>query len=251
VSKNGNIYARGNLGKDIVKLSKKGKNISIEALRVKDRLLHPLINFNGLKNGRYTFKSYGDLNKLMHGEIIIEGGIMSDFKAYNNTLAFINTLPALATLNSPGFSKKGFYIKKGVAKYRKIGEKIIFDTIYIEGTSASIVGKGEIDLKKNTINMNMAVQTARELGKVVGNIPLLGYILMGEDKSMTVGLTITGSLDKPKVTTSATKELLKLPLDLIKRTLQSPAHIINNDPKPEKKPFLNIKRPEIFNKVAP
>jgi hypothetical protein len=212
----GNINAVATLKKDKVRLIKKGKKINIEALRIKDALLHPLINFKGLKGGRYTFKAYGDPDKLMHGEIIIEGGVMRDFKAYNNTLAFINTLPALATLSKPGYSKKGFTIKHGIAKYRKIGDKIIFDKIYIEGTSANIVGKGEINLKTNTINMNLAIQTARELGKVVGSVPILGYILMGEDKSMTVGLTISGSLSKPIVKTSASKEILKLPLDLIK-----------------------------------
>jgi len=252
ITPNGNINAVGNLGKDRVRLVKKGKNITIEALRIRDRLLHPLINFNGLHNGHYTFKAYGDPDKLMHGEVMIEGGVMRDFKAYNNTLAFINTLPALATLHNPGFSKKGFMIKKGVAKYRKIKNRIIFDMIHIEGTSASIVGKGEIDLKKKTININLAIQTARELGKVVGSLPLLGYILMGDDKSMTVGLKITGPLSKPVVKTSATKELLTLPLDLIKRTLQSPAHIFNQPKKPKKKPLSNIKKePEVFNKVAP
>jgi len=251
VTPKGNIKAFGNLGTDKVTLTKRGKNITVEALRVRDRMLHPLINFNGLHNGRYTFKAYGDPKKLMRGEIIVEGGVMRDFKAYNNTLAFLNTLPALATLNKPGYSSKGFHIKKGVAKYRKVGDRIIFDMIHIEGDSASIVGKGEIDLKKNTINMNMAIQTARELGKAVGSIPLLGYILMGSDKSMTVGLKITGSLSKPIVKTSASKELLSLPLDLIKRTLKSPAHILNKEPKPKKEPLLKIKKPEIFNKVAP
>jgi hypothetical protein len=95
--------------------------------------------------------------------------------------------------------------------------------------------------------------TAREFGKVIGNIPVLGYILMGEDKSMTVGLKITGSLSKPIVKTSATKEFLKLPLDLIRRTLQSPAHIKDTKPKPkpEKKPLLKIKKPKIFNNLSP
>ena len=125
---------------------------------------------------------------------------MKDFKAYNNTIALINTLPALATLQDPGFSKQGFKIKKGVAEYRMIrGEKIIFDSIYIKGSSSTIVGKGEIDLKKKTIDIKLAIKIAKTLGKVVGNIPLLGYILMGEDKSMTLGLKIEGTLDKPKV----------------------------------------------------
>ncbi len=164
----------------------------------------------------------------MKGEIIVEGGVMKDFKAYNNTLAFINTLPALVSLHNPGFSQKGFAIKKGVVEYRMIERKnIIFDSVYIEGAAATIVGRGELDLEKKTINMDLAIQVAGQLGKVVGSVPLLGYILTGEDKSITVGLKITGSLDKPIVKTSAAKEILTLPLGILKRTLESPGNIIN------------------------
>ena len=227
VSPKGNIKASGMLDGDVVKFSKKGNILSMKALRVKDKMLHPLIGFKGLKKGRYTLKKSGDPDKTMKGQIIIEGGVMNDFKAYNNTLAFINAVPALATLSNPGFSEKGFKINEGVAEYRMKGDKIFLDSIYIKGTSATIVGKGMIDMKKKTINMDLAIQTARELGKFVGNLPLLGYILMGKDKSMTVGLKITGTLDKPKVKTSAAEDILSLPLQLIKRTLESPAHIIN------------------------
>ena len=187
VSPKGNIRASGSLDGDIVQFSKKGKIFSLKALRVKDKMLHPLIGFKGLKKGRYSLKKSGNPDKVMKGQIIVEGGVMSDFKAYNNTLAFINAIPALATLSSPGFSEKGFNIQEGVVEYRMIGDKVIFDSVYIKGRSATIVGKGELNLKKKTINMKLAIQTARELGKLVGNLPLLGYILMGKDKSMTVG----------------------------------------------------------------
>ena len=228
VKANGNINAIGSASGDIIKFTKKKNIINLQALRIKDKILHPMINFKGLYNGRYTLKSFGNPEKSMKGEIIVEGGVMKDFTAYNNTLAFINTLPALAALQKPGFSTKGFTIEEGVAEYRRIGkDKFIFDSIYIKGASATIVGKGELDMKKNTINMNLAIQVARELGKVVGSLPVLGYILMGKDKSVTVGLKITGSLDKPKVTTTGTQEMLLLPLDILKRTLESPAHILN------------------------
>ncbi|OQX76331.1 MAG: hypothetical protein B6D54_04150 [Epsilonproteobacteria bacterium 4484_65] len=199
----------------------------MQALRVKDKMLHPLIDFDGLKKGRYTLKMSGDPAKVRKGQIIVEGGVMSGFKAYNNTLAFMNTIPALATLQDPGFSKKGFKIKEGVVEYRMIGDKVIFDSVYIKGGSATIVGKGEVDIKKRSIKMDLAIQTARELGKFVGSLPLLGYILMGKDKSMTVGLKITGTLDKPKVQTTTAEDILTLPLHILKRTIESPAHIIN------------------------
>jgi len=228
VKSNGDVKAFGSLDGDIVKLSIKGKKFSLKALRVKDKMLHPLINFKGLKHGRYTIKQSGNPDKVMHGQIIVEGGVLSGFKTYNNTLAFINAIPAIATFSNPGFSEKGFNIEEGVVEYRKTGNRIIFDSIYIKGSSATIAGKGEIDIVKKTIKMDLAIQTAREFGKLVGSLPLVGYILMGKDKSMTIGLKISGSLNKPIVKTSAAEDILTLPLQLIKRTLESPAHILNN-----------------------
>ena len=196
-------------------------------MRIKDKVLHPLINFDGLHHGRYSITKTGNPEKVMKGEIIVEGGVMKNFKAYNNTLAFVNTIPALATLHKPGYSNEGFTIISGVIDYRMIARsKIIFDSIYIKGDSATIVGKGELDLKKKTINVELAIQVARELGEALGNIPLVGYILVGKDKSLTVGLQITGSLDKPEVSISAAKDILSYPLELIKRTIESPGRLL-------------------------
>jgi hypothetical protein len=188
-------------------------------------MLHPLINFTGLKQGRYSLKKEGDPSKQMKGRILIEGGVLSDFKAYSNTLAFINTLPALATLHSPGFSNKGFKIEEGVIEYTMTPEKIIFDSVYLKGNSATVVGTGEVDLKTKKLNINLAIRSVREFGKMVGKIPLLGYILMGDDNSMTVGLKVTGTLDDPKVNTSVAKDILTLPLQILQRTITAPAHM--------------------------
>ncbi len=228
IKPNGNIKAIGSSAGDIIKYAVDKGIVSIQALRIKDNVLHPLINFKGLQNGRYSLKASGNPEETMKGEIIVEGGVMKDFKAYNNTLAFINTIPALASLQRPGYSVEGFTIEEGVAEYRMIKkDKIVFDSIYIKGTSATIAGRGEIDLEKKTINLDLAIQTARKLSKVVGNLPVVGYILLGKDKTMTIGLQITGTLDDPKVNTSAGGDILTLPLQILKRTLESPGHIIN------------------------
>jgi len=222
---NGDIKAIGSVDGEIVKFERKGSHFSIKALRVTDTLLHPLINFSGLKGGRYSITSEGDPDKLMKGRIIIEGGVLSDFKAYSNTLAFVNTLPALATLNSPGFSNKGFKIKEGVIEYSMTPEKITFDSVYLKGNSATVLGKGTVDLKSKKLDIKLVILTVRELGKVVGKIPVLGYILMGKDHSMTVGLRVKGTLDDPKVSTSVAKDILTLPLQILKRTITAPAEL--------------------------
>ncbi|MDQ1325364.1 MAG: hypothetical protein QG564_488 [Campylobacterota bacterium] len=222
VMPNGTVKATGSSDGDIIKFNKEGKKITLQALRIKDAALHPLIHFDGLKEGRYSLKQSGDLDKEMKGQMIIEGGVLSDFKAYSHILAFLNTVPALATLNNPGFSKKGFTIKKGIMEYRILGDTIMFDSVFIQGKSATIAGKGTINMKQKTIHIDLAIQTARELGKFLGNIPVLGYIMMGEDKSMTVGLKVTGTLDEPKIRTTAAEDILLMPIQFLKRMIKTP-----------------------------
>jgi len=246
---NGDINAIGSKDGDVVKFTKKGDIFTVKALRIKDTMLHPLINFTGLKKGRYTLKKSGDPSKSMKGLILIEGGILSDFKAYSNTLAFINTIPALATLNSPGFSKQGFKIKEGVIDYTMIPEKITFDSVYLKGNSATIVGKGTVDLKTGKLHMDLAIRSVREFGKMVGKIPLLGYILMGDDNSMTVGLQVTGSIDDPKVNTSVAKDILTLPLEILKRTIIAPTRLGPIERKAPDIPDFNKKEKEKKNRV--
>ncbi len=223
IKPDGDIVAYGSLDGDVVKLTKKGKIFHLQALRIKDSMLHPLINFKGLKGGRYSIEKKGDPDKTMHGRIIIEGGVLSDFAAYNNTVAFINTLPALATLSDPGFSSKGFKIEEGIVYYHMSPKRLVLDKVYLKGKSATIVGKGTISLPDGKLDIGLAIHTARELGKVVGKIPVLGYVLLGEDKSVTIGLRVDGTLKKPLVHTNVAKDILTLPLEFIKRTLTLPA----------------------------
>lgn len=228
--KNGVVKAMGSSNDDIINFYKYKKIVSIEALRVKDKVLHPLINFKGLKDGRYTIKHKGNIDTSMDGTIIIEGGVMKDFKAYNNTLAFINTIPSLVLLQDPGYSSQGFRVTNGIINYKLIeGKKIVFESIYIEGTSANITGVGEIDLEAKTIKLKLAVKVVRDLGSVIGAVPLVGYILLGEDKSLTIGFDISGDLENPEVQISTVEDILALPIRAIERLLKSPAHLLGLD----------------------
>lgn len=244
------ITAAGNLGSDKVTFKKTGEKLTIEALRIHDRMLHPLINFNGLQKGRYTIRLSGIPGKKMKGEILLKGGVLGDFKAYSKTRNFIKNNKTLSQIQDPGLSEKGFKIQEGKILYRIVRDKVIFDTVYVKGDTATIVGKGTLDIKTKKLNIKLAVQTVRKLGKIIGSLPVLGYILMGKDNSVTIGLTIKGTLDNPRVDYSAAKEILSLPFDLIKRTLQSPAHIINSGKKKIKAPVIEeVTIPK--NKVSP
>jgi hypothetical protein len=228
VDEKNNIKAVGSCAGDIVKFSKKKDIIYIQALRIKDKILQPLINFYGLQGGRYSLTKVGNPLETMKGEILIEGGMMKDFKTYQSASKFVNNLPELEALHHEKISTKGFYIKAGSIVYRMIkSQTIIFDTIYIKGEHITISGKGKLDLITKNMNIVLNIQMAKKIGKMIGSIPVLGYILMGKDKSINIGVKITGSYEHPHVTTMAVKDILVSPFEMIKRTLESPAHIIN------------------------
>ena len=220
----GDFHFRGNLGQDSVIVTKRKNKLEIKANGVSDKMLHPLIHFNGLQKGRYSVSISGIPGKMIQGAITLDGGVMSDFKAYNNVLAFINTIPALATLRSPGFSGKGFRIKQGSIKFTIAKSRILtFDSILIEGKSATISGDGVIDLKTKKIKVDLAIQTAKAIGKLIGSLPVVGYILTGENKSiMTVGLHIGGTLENPITKTTPVKDVLLLPFKMLERTFTGP-----------------------------
>ena len=227
IKPNGNIVSMGSIDGDIIKFNKIKDKWFIQALRIKDKFLQRLTNFKGLKKGRYSIKKWGNPKTIMNGDIIIEGGILKDFEAYDKVLKFIKTIPSLQVLNNLGLDKSGFKIEKGLINYQMISDKkLIFKSFYIKGKEATIVGKGSINLVTNKIDMKLGIEVARKIGNIIGSIPILGYILMGSDNSLTVGLNVTGNLSSPKVETSVTKEILTLPLELIKRTLEAPTRLI-------------------------
>ncbi len=228
-----NFNFSGKLGNDRVAIFSKGGRLTISAKDISDRMLHPLINFDGLRGGKYTLTLAGDPDRTMNGQVLIEGGSLRDFKGYNNLIALIDTIPSLAMLKAPGFSSKGYDIRKGRIDFRVTGDKIIFDEILIEGKSTNVAGSGEIDLKTRRIDIDLAILAAQRMGKLIGSIPLVGYILVGDDKSIAVGVKIAGTLDKPVSKTNPVKETLLIPLNILKRTLEVPKHLIESSRKPK------------------
>jgi len=219
-------------GKRSLFFKKEGKRVLIDAQNIDDKMLHPLINFKSLKGGKYAFWMEGEASKKIEGKLTIDGGIVEKFQGYNNMVAFFNAIPALMALSNPGFNDKGYRIKTGEIEYSIINQNLIkFKSIKIVGGSSTIVGAGEIDLAKNAVNIDLAIQTAREIGSVVGSIPIVGYILMGDGKSIGMGVTVRGTLNNPKVESQPIKDMVLLPLGMIDRLFKSPKRLLQGNKK--------------------
>jgi len=234
IDNKGNLSFYGYLNRDKIVIHKNNNFFTIKAKKISDKMLHPLINFNGLQLGKYSINILKNQENVSKGVIKIDGGIMRDFQIYNNIMAFINTIPSLATLHKPGFSKYGFRIKKGNIDFTIDGNILKLNSILIKGASSTISGSGIVNLKTKKIKVDLIIMTAREVSKILKSLPIVGHIIMGDNHSVSVGLKVRGSLDKTEVKVSAIEDLMLLPIEIIKRTLTAPSHIYKTTRKPSR-----------------
>jgi hypothetical protein len=140
-------------------------------------------------------------------------------------LAFINTVPSLATFSLPSYSTKGLRIDNAYMKFHSKKDIFHISDIYIGSKEMKIFGKGEASVKYNNIDLALTLKT--DLASKVSKIPVVGYILF-DGKSISTTLKITGKLTDPKVKTMIARDIAIAPLNIIMRTLTLPYKIVKD-----------------------
>lgn len=189
-----------------------------------DRFIRGIAAFENLRGGYYGFTLKGTLNRF-GGVVTVQDAIWGKSAVYNNVLATLDSIPSMLERQNPGFNTQGFKIKEGVITYLYDDPILHFKEIVIHGAVANIFGKGKIDFSKNRIDVRMRVQFLQSVSKTLKHIPVAGYILFGKDGTVSIGLDVKGSLDNPKVKTSAVKDIAIAPLNILKRTITLPFHL--------------------------
>jgi len=196
------------------------KNLKLYGLKIKNKTFTELTNSSILNKPILTLFLLKNRNSdIIQGFIEIHKGYIKELKLLNNIIAFINLIPSLVTFQPVGFSSKGYKIKNGYIEYILYNKILYFKEISIKGENMSFDGQGYIDLDKKTIKMNIDVNI---LVKLVKDIPIVNYILLGKDGGITLKLTIDGTLDSPKVHSNTASNIIEAPLGIIKRTLLTP-----------------------------
>ena len=201
--------------------------LKVYGLNIKDKTFKELTNTNILNNPLITFFALKTKDsEVFQGFIKIKKGYIKELKAFNNILAFINLIPSLVTFQAVGFSNKGYKIKNGFIEYIYHKDILYLKNILIKGENLSFDGNGYIDLKKQIIKMNVNVNL---IVKLLKDIPIVNYILLGKDGGITLKLTIDGSLKDPKVHSNTTSNIIQAPIGIIKRVLLTPFRPFMND----------------------
>ncbi|KIM10806.1 MAG: hypothetical protein KU37_08750 [Sulfuricurvum sp. PC08-66] len=190
-----------------------------------DEFIRRLLNFNGLSGGEYSIYLQGTPMQFKGG-ITLQNATARGFTTYNNILALINSVPALLTLKSPGFNDQGYTINNGEILFSRTQNRFTFETIKLYGKSTNVFGNGAIDLTKKEIDLTLRIMLLKDAGTILSNIPIAGHLLLGDDGSLSTTLTVSGSVDDPKVSVNLGKDLIMAPVNIIKRTVDLPVKLL-------------------------
>jgi len=199
-------------------------NMKIVGRDLSDKVAHGIPPLDNLYGGYFDFDTAGKIDDF-NGTMIARDTMWAKSAVYNNVLAALNSIPAILMLKNPGFSNKGFKIKKAVVQYHYKAPIFTFENINIHGKSANIFGKGKIDFEKEHIDIKMRIQFLETISATMHKIPVAGYILFGDNGKISIGLSVEGRLDDPKVHTTAAKDIVTAPINIMKRTFTFPFHL--------------------------
>jgi hypothetical protein len=190
-----------------------------------DRFMENLFSLSKFKGGELSFSMNGTTSEY-DGIFYVANTTILDYKILNNILAFINTIPALVTFSLPGYNKNGLAVKSAYANFHSKNDTIKFKNIYLDSKEMDIVGRGSLSFVRDEIDLILNLKT--DLGSSINKIPVVGYILLGDD-TISTSLSIKGKLHDPTVNSLIAKDIIVAPLNIIKRTLMLPFDIFKNN----------------------
>lgn len=184
-----------------------------------ETFMQHLFSLADMIGGKFSFQAHGDADAF-DGLMRVENTVLKEYKVLNNVLAFINTVPSLATFSLPNYHSRGLPVKEGYAHFLYDKGIVKVDNFTLDSPEMKILGEGRADINTQTLKGTMTLKT--DLGSTLGKVPMVGYILFGEDGSIATTLTLSGKLDDPKVETAIAQEIATAPFNILKRTVIYP-----------------------------
>lgn len=205
--------------KGVAKLAMEKQNFYIDGNGFNEHFMKELFHYSDLIGGELSFQAKGTLENF-EGNIRVQNTTLKKHQVLNNVLAFINTVPSLATFSLPNYDSKGLPLSEAYAHFSHRKSIITMDNVTMISPEVKIYGEGSANLASDTIKGTMTLKT--DLGSKLSKVPMVGYILLGKDGSVSTTLTVKGKLSDPEVETAFAKEILSAPFNILKRTLIYP-----------------------------
>jgi len=206
-------------GQGEITLKAVGDTFSLQGQKLGDKFINALVMEADFEEGDLAVVAEGTFDRFT-AVFSTDAILLKDYAMLNNILAVINTLPALITFSLPSYDSEGWPVDSmhlwfdydlGVATVK---------SLEIESDEMDMRGSGAIDMLRQQVDLDINMIT--QAGKNMSKIPLVGYILAGEEQRPTLTFHVTGDLLDPKVENTAFEEVMTMPFKMIFRTLNTP-----------------------------
>lgn len=181
-----------------------------------DKFLNQVWDKEIFSGGLFNFRGVYEEGAL-RGKISMQNTIFKDFAIVQNILALIDTIPALVTFRKPGLGSSGYEIKHGEVFFSVKDQYFALETINLIGTSIDVKGEGFINLEDKTLDIALEAFTIKTLADIISKIPIVGYVILGEDGKFSTNIAIKGTLDDPKSEVGIAEDILTAPFKMIER----------------------------------
>lgn len=116
---------------------------------------------------------------------------------------FLLRLFTMATLTglADGLTSDGLLMRRFVADFHKLGGRVDVPSARTYGPSLALTAAGYFDLGTDRVDINGAIVPANALNSLVGQVPLVGFLLTGGNGNGigSATFTATGKLSEPTI----------------------------------------------------
>lgn len=217
--RDGNIRADVTYGNGVANVDIANSRAKLKLNNFSDTFLNQVWQRKIFDEGLFNFNGIYD-DGTLKGEISMQNTTYRDLAIVQNILALIDTIPALLTFKKPGLGANGYEIKKGNVSFLLNDEYLIIENIDLTGSSIDVEGGGYVKLEDKSLDVVLKASTLKTLADIIDKIPLINYVVLGNDGKFTTGIELTGTLDNPKSEVNIAEDLLFSPFEMVGRILK-------------------------------
>lgn len=198
---------------------------SLEGENLDGSFMEALLAGSDFKGGSLSFNGNGEADNF-DARFKVQNTILENYGVMNNVLAFVNTIPALITFSVPDYNTTGMDVESALLDISYGKNLYTVNSFEVDSPVLTLRGVGNASVLEDNIDLKLNLIT--EGRKDLSKIPLVGYVLVGDEKVPSITLEVTGKLSDPDIQNSAFEEIVTLPFDIALRGLMSPFKWIEN-----------------------
>jgi len=219
------VHLNSKRGKSSFEYGEQKGSFGIQATAMDADAANALLNKPYFHQGDFSLTIEGKDSNTMKGTLIMHKTFIKDLKFFNNLMATINAIPSLLVFNDPNFNSEGYFVDNGYIEYNQTKEALHVKELQLRGSNADIVGAGTVDLNTSSLDLQLQIKTLKSFSSAIDMIPLVGGIILGEDKRIATNVNVTGQTTDPKIETHLIMDTIKTPVHILQRTLELPLEL--------------------------